>query len=81
MKYIALLLIIFYSSLYSYNSEEINEFYNSYYSSNYDIENIEDKSSQTYRNLYFLIQSKKIKDEKEKYNYLKEAINKNEDYK
>lgn len=59
MKYIALLLIIFYSSLYSYNSEEINEFYNSYYSSNYDIENIEDKSSQTYQNLYFLVQSKK----------------------
>ena len=81
MKYIILLLAVFYSSLYSYNSKEINDFYNSYYSTNYDIKNIEDKSSQTYQNLYFLIQSKKIEDKKEKYNYLKDAINKNEDYK
>ena len=80
MKYIILFLVIFYSSIYSYNSKEINDFYNSYYSSDYDIKNIEDNSSQTYKNLYSLIQSKTIKDEKEKYNYLKEAINKNEDY-
>ena len=80
MKYIILFLVIFYSSIYSYNSKEINDFYNSYYSSDYDIKNIEDNSSQTYKNLYTLIQSKTIKDEKEKYNYLKEAINKNEDY-
>lgn len=80
MKYIALLLIIFYSSVYSYNSEEINDFYNNYYSTKYDIKTIEDNSSQTYQNLYFLIQSKKIEDKKEKYNYLKDAINKNEDY-
>ncbi|TXJ37155.1 hypothetical protein [Brachyspira pilosicoli] len=80
MKYIILFLVIFCSSIYSYNSEEINDFYNSYYSSDYDIKNIEDNSSQTYKNLYSLIQSKTIKDEKEKYNYLKEAINKNEDY-
>ncbi|WP_157152170.1 hypothetical protein [Brachyspira sp. SAP_772] len=80
MKYIALLLIIFYSSLYSYNSEEINDFYNNYYSTKYDIKTIEDNSSQTYQNLYFLIQSKKIEDKKEKYNYLKEAINQNKDY-
>ena len=81
MKYLIIILSAFSCFLYSYNSKEINDFYNSYYSTNYDIKNIEDKSSQTYRNLYFLIQSKKIKDEKEKYNYLKEAINKNEDYK
>lgn len=81
MKYIALLLIIFYSSVYSYNSEEINDFYNDYYSSDYDIQNIENNSSQTYQNLYFLVQSKKIEDKEEKYNYLKDAINKNEDYK
>ena len=80
MKYVILFLVIFYSSIYSYNSKEINDFYNSYYSSDYDIKNIEDNSSQTYKNLYSLIQSKTIKDEKEKYNYLKEAINKNEDY-
>ena len=78
MKYVILFLVIFYSSIYSYNSKEINDFYNSYYSSDYDIKNIEDNSSQTYKNLYSLIQSKTIKDEK--YNYLKEAINKNEDY-
>lgn len=75
-----MLSIIFYSSLYSYNSKEINDFYNDYYSSNYDIKDIEDNLSQTYQNLYFLVQSKTIKDEKEKYNYLKDAINKNNDY-
>ena len=80
MKYIILLLTIFYTSLYSYNSKEINDFYNDYYSSYYDIKNIEANSSQTYQNLYFLVQSKYIKDEKEKYNYLKDAINKNNDY-
>lgn len=81
MKYVILLLIIFYSSVYSYNSREINDFYNDYYSSDYNIEHIENNnSSQTYQNLYSLIQSKKIEDKKEKYNYLKEAINKNEYY-
>ncbi|MBW5383348.1 hypothetical protein [Brachyspira pilosicoli] len=80
MKYIILLLTIFYTSIYSYNSREINDFYNDYYSSYYDIKNIEANSSQTYQNLYFLVQSKYIKDEKEKYNFLKDAINKNNDY-
>lgn len=48
MKYIILLLTIFYTSIYSYNSKEINDFYNDYYSSYYDIKNIEANSSQTY---------------------------------
>ncbi len=80
MKYIIILLAISHSYIYSYTSKEINDFYNNYYSSDYDIKNIETNFSQTYQNLYFLIQSKTIEDEKEKYNYLKDAINKNNDY-
>ncbi|MEI0579380.1 hypothetical protein [Brachyspira pilosicoli] len=81
MKYIIILLLaISHSYIYSYTSKEINDFYNNYYSSDYDIKNIETNFSQTYQNLYFLIQSKTIEDEKEKYNYLKDAINKNNDY-
>ena len=68
------------NTLYSYNSKEINSFYNNYYSSNYRIKSIENNNSQTYKNIYALIKSKGIEDEKEKYNYLKEIINQNEDY-
>ncbi|MEI0749431.1 hypothetical protein [Brachyspira pulli] len=80
MKYIIILSIILNGVLYSYNSKDINNFYNSYYSSNYDINTIKNNSSQTYKNIYHLIESKKISDEKEKYNYLKNAINENADY-
>ena len=80
MKYIIIISMIITNTLYSYNSKEINSFYNNYYSSNYSIKSIENNNSQTYKNIYALIKSKGIEDEKEKYNYLKEIINQNEDY-
>ncbi|MEI0530422.1 hypothetical protein R4I97_02555 [Brachyspira pilosicoli] len=80
MKCLIIILSLFSGLLYSYNSKDINSFYNSYYSSNYDIKEIENSSSQTYKNIYYLIYSKKITNEKEKYNYLKKAIEENKDY-
>ena len=80
MKYIIIISMIITNTLYSYNSKEINSFYNNYYSSNYSIKSIENNNSKTYKNIYALIKSKGIEDEKEKYNYLKEIINQNEDY-
>ena len=80
MKYIIIISMIITNTLYSYNSKEINSFYNNYYSSNYRIKSIENNNSQTYKNICALIQSKGIENEKEKYNYLKEIINQNEDY-
>lgn len=59
MKYIIILSIILNGVLYSYNSKDINNFYNSYYSSNYDIKTIKNNSSQTYKNIYYLLESKK----------------------
>lgn len=50
MKYIIILSIILNGVLYSYNSKDINNFYNSYYYSNYDINTIKNNSSQTYKN-------------------------------
>ena len=79
MKYIIILFIIT-NIIYSYESKEINNFYNEYYSSSYDIKSIENNTSKTYKNIYVLITSKSITNEKEKYNYLKEAINDNADY-
>ena len=46
MKYMIILSIILNAALYSYNSKDINNFYNSYYSSNYDINTIKNNSSQ-----------------------------------
>ena len=80
MKYIIIISMIITNTLYSYNSKEINSFYNNYYSSNYRIKSIENNNSQTYKNICALIKSKGIENEKEKYNYLKEIINQNEDY-
>ena len=56
MKYIIILSIILNGVLYSYNSKDINNFYNSYYSSNYDINTIKNNYSQTYKNIYHLIE-------------------------
>lgn len=80
MKYIIIFSIIITNFLYSYNSKEINNFYNNYYSSNYNIKDIENNNSKTYKNIYHLVKSKNIQNEKEKYNYLKEAINYNTNY-
>lgn len=80
MKYLIIFLIIFSGFLYPYNSKDINNFYNTYYSSNYNIKIIENSSSQTYRNIYYLVYSKGISDEKEKYNYLKKVIDENKGY-
>ena len=71
MKYLIIILSVFSCFLYSYNSKDINSFYNSYYSANYDIKEIENNSSQTDKNIYHLVYSKTIVNEKEKYNYLK----------
>ncbi|TVL68909.1 hypothetical protein [Brachyspira hyodysenteriae] len=79
MKYIIILFIIATNIIYSYESKEINNFYNEYYSS-YNIKSIENNNSQTYKNIYSLATSKSITNEKEKYNYLKDAINENTDY-
>ncbi|OEJ15386.1 hypothetical protein BFL38_13930 [Brachyspira hampsonii] len=80
MKYIIILFIIITNIIYSYESKEINNFYNEYYSSSYSIKSIENNTSRTYQNIYALIKSKSITNEKEKYNYLKDAINANKDY-
>ena len=80
MKYLIIILSEFSCFLYSYNSKDINSFYNSYYSANYDIKEIENNSSQTDKNIYHLVYSKTIVNEKEKYNYLKKAIEENNDY-
>ncbi|MEI0620865.1 hypothetical protein R4J18_09080 [Brachyspira pilosicoli] len=80
MKYIILIVIIT-NMLYSYNSKEINDFYNNYYSSkNYDINLLKVNNSQTYKNIYNLITSKNISSDKEKFNYLKKAIDENKNY-
>ena len=80
MKYYLLIfLTIFFNNLYSYKAKDINDFYNNYYSSNYDLKNIS-KEDLTYKNIYSLAESKKLKDDKEKYNYLKNQIDKNENY-
>ncbi|WPC25346.1 hypothetical protein PQQ32_10785 [Brachyspira hyodysenteriae] len=75
-----IIMLILASFLYSYNSKDINNFYNDYYSSSYNIKTIENNNSQTYKNIYSLIKAKNMSDEKEKYNYLKDAINQNKDY-
>ncbi|MCZ9851154.1 hypothetical protein [Brachyspira hyodysenteriae] len=80
MKYIIILFIIVTNIIYSYESKEINSFYNEYYSSSYNIKLVENNSSKTYKNIYAFIISKSITNEREKYNYLKEAINDNADY-
>ena len=80
MKYLILIAIIT-NILYSYNSKDINNFYNNYYSSkDYDINLLKANNSQTYKNIYYLITSKNISSDKEKYDYLKKAIDENKDY-
>ena len=60
MKYIILIAIIT-NIIYGYNSKEINNFYNNYYSSkNHDINSLKVNNSQTYKNIYNLITSKNI---------------------
>ena len=75
-----IIMLILASLLYYYNSKDINNFYNAYYSSSYNIKTIENNNSQTYKNIYSLIKAKTMTNDKEKYNYLKEAINQNKDY-
>ena len=80
MKYVIIVSLTLYGLLYPYSSQNINNFYNSYYSSSYNLKTIENNSSQTYKNIYSLVKAKSMTDEKEKYNYLKNAINQNKDY-
>lgn len=80
MKHVIIIMLILSSFLYSYNSKDINNFYNDYYSSSYNIKAIENNSSKTYKNIYSLVQAKNMNDEKNKYNYLKKAIEENKDY-
>ena len=75
-----IIITIITNKAYSYNSKEINNFYNNYYSSSYDIKVVENNNSKTFQNIYALVKSKTIDDEKEKYNYLKEIIESNTDY-
>ncbi|WP_028330581.1 hypothetical protein [Brachyspira alvinipulli] len=80
MKYLIIISLTLYGILYPYSSQNINNFYNSYYSSSYNIKTIENNSSQTYKNILSLVKAKNMTDEKEKYNYLKNTINQNKDY-
>lgn len=80
MKYYLIFLIIVFNNLYSYKAKDIKDFYNNYYSANYNIVDLQKDDSLTYKNIYSLTESKKLKDDKEKYNYLKNQIDKNENY-
>lgn len=80
MKYYLIFLIVVFNNLYSYNAKDINDFYNNYYSANYNLSDLQKNNSLTYENISYLAESKKLKDDKEKYNYLKNQIDKNENY-
>ena len=54
MKYYLIFLIVVFNNLYSYNAKDINDFYNNYYSSNYDLKNIS-KEDLTYKNISSLV--------------------------
>ena len=83
MKHYLIFLIVVFNNLYSYNAKDINDFYNNYYSANhnnYHLDDLQKNNSLTYKNIYSLAESKKLKDDKEKYDYLKNQIDKNENY-
>lgn len=80
MKYCLIFLIVVFNNLYSYKAKDINDFYNNYYSANYNLSDLQKNNSLTYENISYLAESKKLKDDKEKYNYLKNQIDKNENY-
>lgn len=80
MKYYLIFLIVVFNNLYSYKAKDINDFYNNYYSANYNLSDLQKNNSLTYENISYLAESKKLKDDKEKYNYLKNQIDKNENY-
>lgn len=80
MKYYLIFLIVVFNNLYSYKAKDINDFYNNYYSANYNLSDLQKNHSLTYENISYLAESKKLKDDKEKYNYLKNQIDKNENY-
>ena len=83
MKHYLIFLIVVFNNLYSYNAKDINDFYNNYYSANhnnYRLDDLQKNNSLTYKNIYSLAESKKLKDDKEKYDYLKNQIDKNENY-
>lgn len=79
-RYCLIFLTIFFNNLYSYKAKDINDFYNNYYSANYNLSDLQKNNSLTYENISYLAESKKLKDDKEKYNYLKKQIDKNENY-
>jgi len=82
-NYLILSSIVFLAlnNLYSYNSKDINGFYDGYYSSpNYDLKAVAENSSLTYQNIYSLAESKKMTNDKAKYDYLKNQIERNKDY-
>ena len=80
MRYYLIFLIVVFNNLYSYKAKDINDFYNNYYSANYNLSDLQKNNSLTYENISYLAESKKLKDDKEKYNYLKNQIDKNENY-
>lgn len=80
MKYYLIFLIVVFNNLYSYKAKDINDFYNNYYSANYNLSDLQKNNSLTYENISYLAEHKKLKDDKEKYNYLKNQIDKNENY-
>lgn len=78
--FLLIISLIIFNNLYSYNSKDINDFYNLYYSSkNYDLKTV-NKEDLTYKNIFSLAEAKNLTNDKEKYNYLKNQINKNENY-
>lgn len=80
MRYYLIFLIVVFNNLYSYKAKDINDFYNNYYSANYNLSDLQKNNSLTYKNISSLVEAKKLKEDKEKYNYLKNQIDKNENY-
>ena len=80
MRYYLIFLIVVFNNLYSYKAKDINDFYNNYYSANYNLSDLQKNNSLTYENISSLVEAKKLKEDKEKYNYLKNQIDKNENY-
>lgn len=86
MKFYLIFIFLFmiFNDLYSYDSKDINDFYNLYYSSANDslkeINKYLTKDDLTYKNISSLVQAKNLTDEKEKYRLLKNQIAENENY-